>query len=135
MPVVCVPIILIILVVITLGVLYTHHENKKKEEAERRRKEVARKRQEERKRELEANRKKYVLETPARRALILQLYAESLDLKEITFILRKAGYRGVTGEEITMKEIMDEHAMIQIEQHKKTLEEDEQEQKNERQPR
>lgn len=129
MPIACIPIILIILVVITLGVLYTNYENKKKEEAERRRKEVARKRQEERKRELEAHKKKYDLATSARRALIIQLYADSLDLREITFILRKAGYRGVTGEEITMKEIMDEHAQIQIEEHKRTLEEDEQEPK------
>ncbi len=77
---------------------------------------------------------KYTQETPARRALILQLYHERLDLKEITFILRKADYRGVSGEEITMKEIMDEHAQIQIDKHKGIHEEDEQEQEAEGKP-
>lgn len=61
---------------------------------------------------------KYHDETPARRALIIQLYHERLDLKEITFILRKGDYRSITGEEITMKEIMDEHAQIQLDKHK-----------------
>ena len=74
---------------------------------------------------------KYTQETPARHALILQLYHERLDLKEITFILRKADYRGVSGEEITMKEIMDEHAQIQIDKHMEIHEEDEQEQEEE----
>ncbi len=74
---------------------------------------------------------KHTQETPARRALILQLYHERLDLKEITFILRKADYRGVLGEEITMKEIMDEHAEIQIDKHMEIHEEDEQEQEEE----
>ena len=76
-------------------------------------------------------RDKYTQETPARHALILQLYHERLDLKEITFILRKADYRGVSGEEITMKEIMDEHAQIQIDKHKEIQEEGEQEQEEE----
>lgn len=71
-----------------------------------------------RKEELRA---KYRKETPARRALILQLYADGIDLKEITFILRRADYRGVEGEEITMKEIMEEHAQIQINTHREAL--------------
>ena len=46
-------------------------------------------------------RERYEKQTPARRALITQLYEERIDLKEITFILRKADYRGEEGEEIT----------------------------------
>lgn len=92
-------------------------ERKRKEEAAR--KERVRKYNEETK-------KKYESETPARRALILQLYKEKIDLKEITFILRKANYLGITGEKITMKEIMEEHAQMQIEQHQQTLAESEQ---------
>ena len=86
------------------------------------------KQEEERKREhYEKMRRKYESETPARRALIRQLYKEGLDLKEITFILRKAGYLGITGEKITMKEIMDENAQMEIEQHQHALEENKQE--------
>lgn len=59
------------------------------------------------------------METQARRALIAQLYADSVDIKEITFILRRAGYNSPTGGSITMKEIMEEHADMQIEKHKR----------------
>lgn len=69
------------------------------------------------KKKQEESQKKYELETPARRGLIVQLYADSIDLKEITFILRRADYNSPKGEEITMKEIMEEHADIQIEKH------------------
>ncbi len=77
------------------------------------------------KRRIEAERRrialkeKYDADTPARRKLIAQLYADSIDLKEITFILRRAGYNSPTGEQITMKEIMEEHADMQIEKHKR----------------
>ena len=115
-------------IVIALVVLFIVVNNKvKREEEERKRKEKERRRKEEEARRErvrkhnEKMRKKYESETPARRALIRQLYKEGLDLKEITFILRKAGYLGVTGEKITMKEIMEEYAQIQIDQHQKTL--------------
>ena len=55
-------------------------------------------------------------------------------MKEITFILRKADYRGISGEEITMKEIMDEYADIQIEKHIESQDEDEKEQEEDEKP-
>ena len=103
---------------IALVVVFIIVNNKVKEKEEERKKRI--------REHYEKMRRKYESETPARRALILQLYKEGLDLKEITFILRKAGYLGVTGEEITMKEIMDEYAQIQIEQHQCALEESKQ---------
>ena len=111
-------VVIIIIGLVIWGIAAINANAKKQaEEAERKRKKHFR--------------EKYTQETPARRALILQLYHERLDLKEITFILRKADYRGISGEEITMKEIMDEHAQIQIDKHMKIHEEDEQEQEEE----
>ena len=99
-------------------------ERRKKRLAEKERR-LAEKEEREREKRLqeeERKRKRKLqeeMETQARRALIAQLYADSVDIKEITFILRRAGYNSPTGGPITMKEIMEEHADMQIEKHKK----------------
>lgn len=113
MPACVVPLIVAALLIFFLVLIVranqreAERERKRQEERKRRRKEAERKRRE-----------KYIAQTPARRALICQLYADGIDLKEITFILRRAGYNSPTGEPITMKEIMEEHADMQIEKHK-----------------
>ena len=61
----------------------------------------------------EHNRQLHREPTPARRALILQLYKE-YDLRNVTFILRKASYNNIEGEEITMKETLDEYAEMEL---------------------
>lgn len=106
MPACAVPLIVVVLLILLVVLVVKVNQRKAEKERQEKR----------RRREL---REKYDAETPGRRKLIAQLYADGIDLKEITFILRRAGYNGPTGEQITMKEIMEEYADMQIEKHKK----------------
>ena len=124
------PICWVVLLIAFVVVLIVANNKVKERERERKQKESEAKKRRIRE-HYEKMRMKYESEMPARRVLIAQLYKEKIDLKETTFILRKAGYLGVTGEKITMKEIMDEHAQIQIDKHMEILKGDEQEQEEE----
>lgn len=113
MPACVVPLLIAALLIFFFVLIVRANQRK-----ERERQEEQKRRREEAKRRRIALKKKYEAETTERRKLIAQLYADGIDLKEITFILRRADYNSPTGEPITMKEIMEEHADMQIEKHK-----------------
>ncbi|MCY3992087.1 MAG: hypothetical protein OXF50_12775 [Caldilineaceae bacterium] len=113
--------IVFVLFIIVAGVWSTPElsEDEKREAAKRQEIREEEKRQKEEKKRRRNSQWKYSWKTEDRRKLIAQLYADSIDLEEIAFILHRAGYVSPTGEEITRQEIMEEYADIQIEKHKK----------------
>ncbi|MXZ19194.1 MAG: hypothetical protein F4Y84_01020 [Caldilineaceae bacterium SB0665_bin_25] len=113
----CIAPLIVVAILILVVVLIVRASQREAEKERQRQIELERRRIEAERRRV-ALKEKYDAETPERRKLIAQLYADGIDLKEITFILRRAGYNSPAGEQITMKEIMEEHADMQIEKHK-----------------